>query len=305
MSEKPTIYIAGPMSGYPQYNFPAFDEARDELRENGWQVVSPADMDREHGLDPTKNLVCIYLGNKKEYIFPDVDGRHTPIHEILGVKPSPLSMTWKINEQNKADFLKHAMERDKAAIVNCDAVYLLEGWEKSEGVKEELEHLTHANEAKQRTTACFKQTDHPKLALGRPSPWICHAAALCDCINYSLKQPFQTLDSGEREEYETGAVRDTNRGKARFDLLPYAPLKRLAGLYERGAEKYDDNNWRKGIPTNRAYESALRHLHQANELNTLKRLGRVTDDPMASEDHLAAAAFNIMVIMQNEEDGVE
>jgi len=41
------VYIAGPMRGYPQFNFPAFDAARDAWQARGWDVVSPADMDRE------------------------------------------------------------------------------------------------------------------------------------------------------------------------------------------------------------------------------------------------------------------
>ena len=49
MSKK-TIYIAGPMRGYPKYNFPAFDEARDALKED-WNVISPADIDRQYGRD--------------------------------------------------------------------------------------------------------------------------------------------------------------------------------------------------------------------------------------------------------------
>ena len=47
-----TIYIAGPMRGYPLFNFPAFDEARDRLRALGYQVISPADLDRMAGFDP-------------------------------------------------------------------------------------------------------------------------------------------------------------------------------------------------------------------------------------------------------------
>lgn len=46
-----SIYIAGPMTGYPEFNFPAFDAARDYL-ERDWNVISPADMDRELGFDP-------------------------------------------------------------------------------------------------------------------------------------------------------------------------------------------------------------------------------------------------------------
>lgn len=34
------------MRGYPAFNFPAFDAARDAWAARGWEVVSPADMDR-------------------------------------------------------------------------------------------------------------------------------------------------------------------------------------------------------------------------------------------------------------------
>jgi hypothetical protein len=48
------IYIAGPMSGIPGYNFAAFDAARDRINAAGHVAVSPADMDRERwpGWDP-------------------------------------------------------------------------------------------------------------------------------------------------------------------------------------------------------------------------------------------------------------
>jgi hypothetical protein len=39
------IYIAGPMSGYPQFNFPYFDHVANTLRANGFEVVSPAELD--------------------------------------------------------------------------------------------------------------------------------------------------------------------------------------------------------------------------------------------------------------------
>lgn len=41
------IYIAGPMRGIERYNFPAFDQAAKELRDGGFEVVSPAELDRE------------------------------------------------------------------------------------------------------------------------------------------------------------------------------------------------------------------------------------------------------------------
>ena len=40
---KPTVYIAGPMTGYEDYNYPAFDEAASEWADRGWAVLNPAD----------------------------------------------------------------------------------------------------------------------------------------------------------------------------------------------------------------------------------------------------------------------
>lgn len=97
-----------------------------------------------------------------------------------------------------------------------------------------------------------------------------------------------TKDSGQREEFETGARRDTRAGKGRFDLLPPRPLRRMAELYERGAEKYGDSNWRHGLPYSRCIDSAMRHINQYREGDR-------------SEDHLAQAVFNLFAIMHYQE----
>lgn len=51
--DKPICYIAGGMRGYDLSNFPAFDAAEKNARENGWQPISPAVMDRALGFDET------------------------------------------------------------------------------------------------------------------------------------------------------------------------------------------------------------------------------------------------------------
>lgn len=95
---------------------------------------------------------------------------------------------------------------------------------------------------------------------------------------------FQTRDSGKREDFKTGARRDVQEDKPRYDLIPVAALKRLADLYARGAVKYGENNYQKGIPFSRVYASMFRHLIQFRE-------GDI------SEDHLAAVAWNAFAIM--------
>ncbi len=38
------IYVAGPMTGYPEWNFPAFNFVSSGLRSVGWKVVNPAEL---------------------------------------------------------------------------------------------------------------------------------------------------------------------------------------------------------------------------------------------------------------------
>lgn len=43
------VYVAGPMSGLPELNFPAFHKAAADLRAKGFEVVNPAEINA----DPT------------------------------------------------------------------------------------------------------------------------------------------------------------------------------------------------------------------------------------------------------------
>lgn len=46
-----TCYVAGPMRGYEEYNFPAFNQAASALREAGWRVHNPAENPPLEGTD--------------------------------------------------------------------------------------------------------------------------------------------------------------------------------------------------------------------------------------------------------------
>ena len=88
-------------------------------------------------------------------------------------------------------------------------------------------------------------------------------------------------DSGNRREFNTGAVRDMAEGKGRMDLLPWSAIIEISKHCENGAKKYGEHNVDKGIPTSSLCDSACRHL--------AKYLSGQTD-----EDHLLASAWNLL-----------
>ena len=103
-----------------------------------------------------------------------------------------------------------------------------------------------------------------------------------------MQDKFVLKDSGEREKFDSGMVRDTRVGKGRYDLMSPFALERIARIYEKGSIKYDDRNWEKGSPFSRTLDSAFRHVVQY-------MMG------MEDEDHLAQAAWNLFAIMHLEQ----
>ncbi len=100
------IYLAGPMRGIPNFNFPAFDYAATLLRLDGHEVFSPAERDRSiHGnvLEDNKT------GDEKE-------------------------------AETKTGFsLREALAADTQYIsLHATAIALLPGWENSSGAQAEL-----------------------------------------------------------------------------------------------------------------------------------------------------------------------
>lgn len=96
-----TAYLAGPMRDYPNWNFPAFDANAAYLRAQGWDIISPADLDRAAGFDE----------NTTSATFTDEDFRS-------------------------------AMRRDYEALLTCDAIFFMPGWEKSTGANLEYDFAT-------------------------------------------------------------------------------------------------------------------------------------------------------------------
>lgn len=102
------VYIAGPMTGYPEFNFPAFNQVAARLRDEGWEVINPAEKEEEMRLD----------------------------EESLKTGDAELAMAGGF------DF-RSAYLWDLTSVINADAIYMLDGWDNSLGARGE--HLVALN----------------------------------------------------------------------------------------------------------------------------------------------------------------
>ena len=96
-----TLYVAGPMRGYPQFNYPTFAHTAERLRSVGLKVISPHEVDIDYGDLPGFNV--------------NDPNSFTQAH-------------WHT-----------AMRRDLNIILNeVDGIATLEGWWDSKGAKAEV-----------------------------------------------------------------------------------------------------------------------------------------------------------------------
>jgi hypothetical protein len=100
------VYVAGPMRGIPEFNFPAFNAAAAKLRADGHFVFNPAEVDNQvHGTDISK-------------------GNATGDEEVAA--------------KQHGFNLREALGRDMAFIcAEADAIAMLPGWQTSKGATAE------------------------------------------------------------------------------------------------------------------------------------------------------------------------
>jgi Domain of unknown function (DUF4406) len=89
------LYLSGPMTGIAQNNLPAFYEAAKAIRAEGWEVISPAELDDEED-------------------------------RAIALADAPATKTW-------GDFL--ARDIKLIADSGIDGIALLPGWENSRGAR--------------------------------------------------------------------------------------------------------------------------------------------------------------------------
>lgn len=97
------VYIAGPMAGYPYFNFPLFNTTAKSLRLVGYDVVNPA----EHDIAK----------------YPDLP-------TWPGYSNGDTSVCPKFD-------LAACLKWDFQNVMDCDAIVMLPGWERSSGACDE------------------------------------------------------------------------------------------------------------------------------------------------------------------------
>lgn len=76
----------------------------------------------------------------------------------------------------------------------------------------------------------------------------------------------------------------------RYDLIPVGPLAAVARLYGKGAEKYDDHNWRRGYEWSKSYAAMMRHATQFWN-------GEDVDEE-TGQPHMTSVIFHAMALLE-------
>lgn len=253
------FYLAGPMRGYRNFNFDAFDAAARELRLYGYEIISPAEIDRELGFDEKLNDLSFF-------------------EEIGGMKA--------------------AMHRDFQAIMESDGIILLPGWRESTGsraevfVAETTGRLVYEYREEQHDDGSFAG-----FSLVRISGSGIELASPCDDwptpepVEWSpevIGGPFVSGGEVRVRNEQTGGEKGSKL--ARYDLIPAEPLRILAEHYGRGARKYEDRNWERGYDWSLSFAAMNRHLWSFWAGEDI--------DPETGSPHMAAVAWHAFLLLE-------
>lgn len=272
------LYIAGPMRGFPCFNFPAFDEAASTLEAAGIEPISPAQMDRDAfgwGVCPSEDVMAGFS-------------------------------------------VEDALRRDFQAILGADGIVLLPGWEKSSGAtaerfvaettgkevylynggKLEVAPPWSANLcAVEKKGDVIPTGDATKIIGERnreagKAPIAAFGSLLTEQLvdaAEKLAYPPSNLTDGETRVVDPSTGGAKGQKLARFDLLPSDALWAVAEHYGKGAAKYEERNWERGYAWSLSYGALQRHLNQFWS-------GEDVDAELQGP-HLAAAAFHVLALL--------
>lgn len=256
------IYLAGPMRGLWRYNFPLFEKVAKRLRLYGFTVWSPAEHDLESGFDPD-----------------------TPMEDL---KP-----------------LREYMKDDLANLLEQDAVVLLDGWRTSQGA------YLEATVADTVGIPLYDQQFNRVTLKQDPITFLAEEMSFLDSTEKKAAEVMEEkmeayiknskanedkwlgrIDKWVVTDDATGGQKE--QSKARYDLLPWDSVTKIAELYGYGASKYDDRNWEKGYNISLSIAALGRHY--------AKLAQGIDIDEESGQHHAACICFHAMAVMRFMDD---
>lgn len=280
-----TVYLAGPMSGIPHFNYPLFDEVTGYLREMGFEVISPAENNR-----------ALFPGVEQEPGFEEGKGEDAGSERRTAV-----------------------MKDDFHSVLVSDAIALLPGWEASSGATEErtmaetiglpIYLIVSGASVGVPMATWVVIPDEEQVRLDH-RPWSrrnqvaneirVDVVANTEQFEEALKRISEQIDGADSRvrEFTTGATRDATDHKHDYEGY-FSPLAlRALGEY-MFSHRFDSNgnprasdNWQQGMPLEVYMKSLWRHLMDTWQLHRGLRTYDFDGHEVSLETALCGVLFN-------------
>lgn len=220
------LYIAGPMRGIPEFNFPAFFDAELTLRGWGYETVNPARRDSERGFE--------YAGKTG--------------HENLDAEGFDLNdaLAWDLDQIAR----------------ECDGVALLPNWMGSKGARAEV--ATAEALGKDATSVAYwidkaREKRLHVTAADITMGSITATTVLPGYLAETTVEPTSTVGKGEEVRVTSATGGQKGMKLARLGSLDPQSLLMLAEVSGFGASKYSAHNFLKGYDWSLSFDAMQRH----------------------------------------------
>lgn len=283
---RPRVYVAGPMRGLPEFNFPAFFEAEQHLMAHGYEVCNPARRDVSHGLhtegmvgsDEELAEVGFSVETAMRYDLKWITAHAEYICMLPGwTRSTGAQLEKRVAESIGVEVFYYWPDGDhqgnRISPEDLDAIDL---WFGNIGDDDLTPDEVHEPTVVDKWGS-LAEPYYPPNHIAEQQRMIARVAdrAYADGIEAAQGEVRTTSASGGQKGVKP----------ERYDLVPVEALDELARVYGFGAQKYDDHNWRKGYEWGKSYAAAQRHL-------TAFWSGE-DHDPESGLSHLAHAMFHM------------
>lgn len=321
-----TVYVSGPMTGYDDYNFPAFNEAAEMLKAEGYEVVNPAAKGIVSDWDWADYLRCdlseIVDKCNAFYTLPGWQESKGAALEVRVMQA--LGFEWLNPDDYDDEQGGRGAIQGPGARESAEAGVLPREPSEVDDRRGELEEGDPSGSTSPETHAGVRDTPGSVRSDATCSGWdVCgvsppgggcaaeeSSSRPRSCMlpgNEELREvhPGPSVlsmqfgrgsDGGRREAPDgNGYISVSANGGEKqvkaeaYNLIPWDAMDAVARVYGFGASKYADHNWRKGYDWSLSIASAFRHMGAY-------AMGE-DYDPESGELHPAHAVFHMLALL--------